>query len=47
MKNVYETPVAEVVSFTAMEQLATLNDEIRLDFGDDNFRPGTGSRNEF
>ena len=25
MKNVYETPVAEVISFTAMEQLASLD----------------------
>ena len=25
MKNVYETPVAEVINFTAMEQLASLD----------------------
>ena len=25
MKNVYETPVAEVISFTAMEQLASID----------------------
>jgi hypothetical protein len=25
MKNVYETPVAEVISFTALEQLASLD----------------------
>ena len=25
MKNIYETPVAEVISFTAMEQLANLD----------------------
>lgn len=25
MKNIYEAPVAEVISFTAMEQLASLD----------------------
>ena len=25
MKNIYETPVAEVISFTAMEQLANMD----------------------
>ena len=25
MKNIYETPVAEVISFTAMEQLANID----------------------
>ena len=25
MKNIYETPVAEVISFTALEQLASLD----------------------
>ena len=47
MKNVYEAPVAEVISFTALEQIATLKDAVRLDFSDDNFTPGLGSRNEF
>ena len=43
MKMTYETPVAEVISFTAMEQLATLKDEISLAFGDSNFEAGIGS----
>ncbi|MBO5867948.1 MAG: hypothetical protein J6Q54_03445 [Oscillospiraceae bacterium] len=47
MKMTYETPVAEVISFTALEQLATLGEEIRLDFGDGNFKPGVGSLNDF
>ena len=25
MKNIYETPVAEIISFTAMEQLANMD----------------------
>ena len=44
MKMTYESPVAEVISFTAMEQLATLSDEVRLAFGDDNFDASVGSR---
>ena len=48
MKKVYESPAAEVISFTAMEQVANLDGRIRLDeFGDDNFKPGVGSRTEF
>ena len=47
MKNVYETPSAEVVSFTALETLATLSNEPRLAFGDDNFDAGVGSRTGF
>ncbi|MBO5868863.1 MAG: hypothetical protein J6Q54_08150 [Oscillospiraceae bacterium] len=48
MKKVYESPKAEVISFSAMEQIATLDGRIRLvDFGDDNFNPGVGSRNDF
>lgn len=30
MKKIYESPEAEVISFAAMEQLATLKGEIRL-----------------
>ena len=47
MKNTYETPVAEVISFIALEQMATLSNEPRLAFGNDNFEPGLGSRNSF
>jgi len=44
MKVIYESPVAEVVNFTALEQLATLENEVRLAFGDDNFDASIGSR---
>ena len=44
MKVIYESPVAEVVNFTALEQLATLENEVRLAFGDDNFDASVGSR---
>ena len=47
MKMTYETPVAEVISFTALEQLATLDKEPRLAFGNDSFEPGLGSRGDF
>lgn len=48
MKKAYESPAAEVISFTAMEQIATMDGKIRLDdFGNDNFFPGVGSRNDF
>ena len=47
MKKIYESPVAEVVSFTALEQLATLSNEPRLAFGDGNFDAGVGSRTGF
>jgi len=47
MKNIYESPVAEVVSFTALEALATLDSEPRLAFGNDNFDAGVGSRTGF
>ena len=47
MKKIYESPVAEVVSFTALEQLATLDTEVRLAFGDGNFDPSVGSRTGF
>ena len=47
MKTVYEAPVAEVISFTALETMATLDNEPRLAFGNDNFEPGLGSRNNF
>ena len=40
MKNIYETPVAEVISFTAMEQLANLN----VDLGDLDGELGIGSK---
>ena len=40
MKNIYETPVAEVISFTAMEQLAS--GELDLDLEG---TMGVGSRN--
>jgi len=35
MKKIYESPEAEVISFAAMEQLATLKGEIRLSIKDD------------
>ena len=44
MKNIYESPVAEVISFTALEALATLDSEPRLAFGNDNFDASVGSR---
>ena len=44
MKVIYESPVAEVVNFTALEQLATLENEVRLAFGNDNFDASVGSR---
>ena len=44
MKAIYESPVAEVVNFTALEQLATLENEVRLAFGNDNFDASVGSR---
>ena len=44
MKNIYESPVAEVINFTALEQLATLDNEPRLAFNDDNFTAGTASK---
>lgn len=47
MKNAYETPSAEIVSFSAMEQLASLENEVRLAFGDSNFDAGVGSRTGF
>lgn len=47
MKMNYESPVAEVVSFTALEQLASLENEVRLAFGDSNFDAGVGSRTGF
>lgn len=34
MKKIYESPEAEVISFAAMEQLATLKGEIRLGLTD-------------
>ena len=42
MKNVYETPVAEVISFTAMEQLASVDVNLNdlggnLDIGSKDF----------
>ena len=37
MKKIYESPEAEVISFAAMEQMATLKGEIRLDL------PGVGA----
>jgi hypothetical protein len=39
MKMNYEAPVAEVISFTSMEQLASLNLDLNLDG-----TPGVGSR---
>lgn len=48
MKKLYESPTAEVISFTALEQIASLDGRIRLDeFGNENFKPGVGSRNDF
>ena len=47
MKKIYESPEAEVISFTALEATATLENEPRLAFGNDNFEPGLGSRNSF
>ena len=41
MKNIYETPVAEVISFTAMEQLASTD----FDLGDLEGTVTLGSRN--
>ena len=41
MKKIYESPEAEVISFAAMEQLATLKGEIRLSLTDDDFIFGT------
>ena len=40
MKNIYETPVAEVISFTAMEQLASLD----VNLGELEGEMGLGSR---
>ena len=40
MKNVYETPVAEVISFTAMEQLANMD----VNLGDLEGNVGIGSK---
>lgn len=40
MKNIYEAPIAEVISFTAMEQLANLN----VDLGDLDGELGIGSK---
>ena len=40
MKNIYETPVAEVISFTAMEQLASMD----VNLNDLNGNLGVGSR---
>ena len=40
MKNIYETPVAEVISFTAMEQLASLD----VSLGELEGEMGLGSR---
>ena len=42
MKNIYETPVAEVISFTAMEQLASVDVNLNdlggnLDIGSKDF----------
>lgn len=47
MKMTYESPIAEVVSFTALEQLASLENEVRLAFNDDNFDASVGSRTGF
>lgn len=43
MKNIYETPVAEVISFTAMEQLASSVPEVNLNDLEGNL--GIGSKN--
>ena len=40
MKNIYETPVAEVISFTSMEQLASVD----LNLNDLNGNLGIGSK---
>ena len=40
MKMNYEAPIAEVISFTSMEQLATLNEDLSLEG-----EMGVGSRN--
>ena len=40
MKNIYEAPVAEVISFTAMEQLASLD----VNLNDLEGELGVGSR---
>ena len=40
MKNIYETPVAEIISFTAMEQLANLD----VNLGDLEGEMGIGSK---
>ena len=40
MKNIYEAPVAEVISFTAMEQLANMD----VNLNDLNGTLGVGSR---
>ena len=40
MKNIYEAPVAEVISFTAMEQLANMD----VNLNDLNGNLGVGSR---
>ena len=40
MKNIYEAPVAEVISFTAMEQLASMD----VNLNDLNGNLGVGSR---
>ena len=40
MKNIYEAPVAEVISFTALEQLANLD----VNLGDLDGELGIGSK---
>ena len=40
MKNIYETPVAEVISFTSLEQLANLD----VNLGELEGNLGIGSR---
>lgn len=47
MKKIYESPEAEVVSFAAMEQLAMLKGEVRLDMVDSDLDMGLSDAGKF
>ena len=47
MKKIYESPEAEVVSFAAMEQLAMLKGEVRLDLVDGDLDMGLSDAGKF
>ena len=43
MKKNYESPVAEVISLTALEQMAALGDDLKVSLSDPTFEVGNKS----